>query len=105
MITIIQGESYPINVTINYGGKPLTPEKVADIMICLGNVRKKYSDDTLDFNESTNKWVFYPTQDETLGIPPGFHKIWIHIKAKDGVVQKVEGAIVSIKESCCKEKI
>lgn len=105
MITIIQGESFPILITLKKGGKILVPNDLSDLMICVGNIRKKLSEETLRFNETSEKWEFYPTQEETLAVSPSVHQMIVSLKYPDGRIRKSVGPSINIQECRCKEEI
>ena len=105
MITIIQGESFPIPVMLQKNGEPIGPDSVTDCLICVAEIHKKHSDGTLAWNEERQMWNFFPAQSETYSAEPGFYNMQIQIKHKDGTVQKVVGPYVNIQESPCKEKL
>ena len=101
MITIIQGESFPILISLKNGKEPLKPKDVADLMVCLDTISKKHSDGDIKFIEESEKWEFFPTQEDTKNTTPGFHSLWVTIKYAGGIVRKLEGQRISVKESKC----
>lgn len=105
MITIIQGESYPIPVVLQKGTKNLGPEDVADVQICIAGIHQKYAKGELTYDDTHQRWVFFPTQDDTLAAEPGITAMQVQIKYKDGQIRKIAGPYVSIQGSPCKEKV
>ena len=105
MIKIIQGESFPITVGINRLDKPLTPDNVADVAVCVGGIEKKHSNGSLPYDPGKDRWIFLPLQDETRRAMRGLYPMWITIKHSDGTIRKYEGSKVQIIECDCKVEL
>lgn len=103
MLTIIQGESFPIYIALMQDDSPLTPDMIENLKICLGSLKKKLSDGGVTFDETTQRWCVFPTQEETLEMPVGPNNVCCHIKYPDGSVisKNLDGILV--KAGCCKE--
>ena len=102
MTTIIQGESFPILIRLKKsGGASLTPDDIADLMICLDTVSKQYSKGQVTFQEQKGGFEFCPSQEDTAAMNPGFHAVWCSIKYCDGIVKKVEGETVKVQRGHC----
>ena len=72
MIVIIQGESYPIPVLIQYKAEDLTmqpvaPEHVNKVEMTFGTIKKYYPGD-ITYDEDTKMFNFPLTQNETLSL-------------------------------------
>lgn len=105
MITIIQGESFPIPVLLQKGSKNLGPQDVEDLQIGVAGIHKKYSTAGLRYDDASGRWIFHPSQDDTLGAAAGIHALQVQIKYAGGTVRKIAGPYVTIQESQFKEKI
>lgn len=91
-MTIMQGDSYPIYIELVQDGKRLTPEMVADVEVCVGNkLRKLYTEDEVFFEDSTNRWYIYPTQEETMELPVDEHTVIARIRYKNVGKDEVVG--------------
>lgn len=101
MITIIQGESFPIRIALKNGQGVLKPANVADLMICLGSVTKKYSKNEVTYKEISERWEFFPSQEETATMPMGYHTLWCTVKYQNGTIRKIAGETILIQEGCC----
>lgn len=104
MITIRQGDSYPIFITLNQDGYVLTPEIVQDIKVCIGeSFHKTYSEGGLQFDPSRNQWYIWPTQEETLAMEEGRSTVCCHIKYHNGSVIAKDIDRVNVTPGCCEE--
>ena len=63
-MAIYQADQYMIPFSIRHKKDIVTPEMVSDITIVLGELVKKYSDETLSFSDG--KWLFPLTREETI---------------------------------------
>ena len=64
---IIQGDSYPIPITITQDGIVVTPEIVEDVEITVGSgIRKLHSAGEIRFEDDT--WYLLMTQQETFSL-------------------------------------
>ena len=105
MITIIQGESFKIPVILQKGTQKLGPNDVADVQICVAGIHKKYAKGGLTYDSTNQRWIFFPSQDDTLAAEPGITAMQVQIKYKDGQIRKIIGPYISVQESQCKERI
>lgn len=101
MITIRQGESMPRRVRIRQDGVILVPDMVADIKVCFGDLRFKMSEQTLIYEEDA--WRFWPTQEQTMSMTPGYSMASIHIKYSDGAILIRDVEKIYVQESRCAE--
>ena len=103
MVTITQGESYPIYITLRQDGRILTPELVADVKICIGNFHKTLSEGGVQFDAENQRWWIKPTQEETMSIPAASYMATAHVAYADGTVLITPLDYVMIRGSCCGE--
>lgn len=54
-MNVVQGDSYLVPIRIKYQGNYITPEDIDDVRIQIGYSLKSYSDNQLEFDESTNE--------------------------------------------------
>ena len=99
MIVFTQGESFPVSVGLRskQTGGELTPDQVADLALCVGEIEKRYSTGTLRFDTEKGKYVFHPSQEETKKLKPGFYTLWVSIENTNGHVRKFKGPWVQIR--------
>lgn len=64
-MTIYQADEYVIPFTIKHNNEVLTPSRVYDVSIVIGDIKKTYSDSSLGFDTSTNQWLFYISKEQT----------------------------------------
>ena len=84
MITIFQGESYPIVMAITLNGEPLTPEQVKAVEVSVGDfLTLNSTDGQVGFDEESRKWFFLPSQEQTMRLPPGYHRVQGRVKYKN----------------------
>ena len=106
---IMQGDSYPIYIELVQDCERLTPEMVADMEVCVGDVlRKLYTKGEVLFEEETNRWYIYPTQNETMELPVGEHPVIARIRYKNIGNDEVVGVnlgTISVNDSTSEEVI
>ena len=96
VITIMQGDSWPIYMNLTQSGKTLTPDLIDDLEICVGdNWRFSYEEGTALFDEKTKRWYIWPTQNDTFSMEPGSYKPQIRAKYKNQKQVYVKGQIAS----------
>lgn len=79
MITITQGESWPIFLLLRQDGVLLTPDMLQDLEVHIGdNYRKLYSDGGVKFDAEMGKWYIFPTVEETAAMEEGTYKVCCH---------------------------
>ena len=66
---IMRGDAYPVPLDLKQDGYVLTPDKVDDIEITVGNViTRKISSGGVFYNSDTQLWYIRLTQEETLAM-------------------------------------
>lgn len=92
-VTMMQGDSYNIPVSLKLNGNVLTPQDVSEIEICIGeNLRKTLSGGTVGYDETTQEWFFRPTQEETLALTANeSYQIIARVKFQNGKWSDVIG--------------
>jgi len=94
-VTIMQGDSYAIFMNLTQNGFVLTPDMINDLEVCVGaNLRLSYSDDSVWFDDSTQRWYIWPTQEQTFGLEPGIHKVEIRVKYRNQNTTNVKGYVI-----------
>lgn len=84
VITIKQGDSYPIFMKLTVNGSVLSSDLVDDLEIYVGeDLRLSYADGDAKFDESSNRWYIWPTQEQTFALEEGIHKVDIRPKFKN----------------------
>ena len=87
---MMQGDSYPILFTITMNGSiNITPDMVAELEICVGGedevaVRKTFSSESVWYDSVENKWIFWPSQQETLDMDPGDYDVTARLRFGEG---------------------
>ena len=106
MITIKQGESYPIYFTLKVDDMILIPDMIQEIKICIGDFHKTYSSGGVRFDEQTQEWWIWPSQEETLAMSADRVNVCAHVKCQNGAVY-IEGLgrLEVCDPGCCKEAI
>ena len=103
MITIKQGESYPIYITLKQDGMILTPDLIQDLKICIGDFHKTYRSGGVRFDEQAQQWWIHPSQEDTLSMQAGSEKICAHVKYHSGAVYILELGRANVLPGCCGE--
>lgn len=99
---MMQGDSYMLGISIlNNAGMPVTPADVADVEITIGDLKKKYSDAAISFNNGV--WMFPLSQEETFGCMPAAPKAQVRVKWANGIVEGKPLYGIRIHESISKE--
>ena len=81
MTTIMQGDSYPIPITLHQDGVILKPFMIEDLEVCVGdNLRKTFLSNGVFFNEETMQWTFRLSQQDTFSMDEGVHDVYVRIK-------------------------
>lgn len=102
MITIRQGESYPIFVNLTQDGSILTPDLITDMKLCIGDsFHKTYQSGGLAFDKASQRWYIKLTQDETMAMTVGVMVLCCHIKYPDESVIIKDIDMVCITGGCC----
>lgn len=78
-MVIMQGDSYPIEITLKLNGSVLTPDMIDEIEICVGSgIRKLYTNGEVVYKDG--QWYFRLTQEETLGMDEGSFEVISRVK-------------------------
>jgi len=101
-MTIRRGESYPIYISLKQDGVILTPDMIAGLKVCLGDLHKTYGSG-VGFDEQTMQWWIHPTQAETLAMQKGQSEVCAHVKYHNGSLYIVDLGKVNVKSGCCEE--
>jgi hypothetical protein len=94
-VRMMQGDSYAIFVDLKADGSALTPDKVSDIEITVGDsFRKLYSSGEVGYDATMLQWYFLPTQEDTLAMEPNAYEVQIRVKFPNGQYSAVKGVSV-----------
>lgn len=95
MITLMQGDSYPIYIELRNNNSILEPHMVDDVEICVSDqLRKVYSEDGVGYDSERQKWYIRPGQKETLEMSDGIHEVIARVKYRNQPQADVKGIIV-----------
>ena len=94
-MAIFQGDQYSIPFEIAESNAIVTPENVDDVRIVIGNMERRYSDNTLSFAEG--KWLFPLYSSETACLC-GHIRGQVEITHGDNISHS-ETFCISVKES------
>ena len=88
-MSIMQGDQVVIAILLeDEEGNPITPEDVSEVVITLGEVSRKMTDEeypvTYDAEEAV--WLFTVTQADTLGMVMGITSLEARVKFVNGSV-------------------
>ena len=84
MITIKQGDSVAIFIELTVDGQVLTPDLLDDLEVYIGeDLGYYFRDGGLKFDDSTQRWYIWPTQEDTFSLNPGTYKVEIRPKYRD----------------------
>ena len=102
---MMQGDSYGIPIVLRDkdSGVVIRPEDVLDIEVAYGHIIKYHSKEEVVFDEDSQNWVFFVTQEETFGLPVSQVKIIVRIHWPNGYVQGIEAGEEDVKGSTSKE--
>ena len=99
---MMQGDAYMLGISIlNNAGMPVTPADITDVEITIGDLKKKYSDAGISFNNGV--WMFPLSQKETFGCMPAAPKAQVRVKWANGIVEGKQLYGIRIHESISKE--
>lgn len=95
VVKMMQGDSYAIFVDLKVDGKVMTPDKVSDVEITVGeSFRKLYSSGEVGYESSMQQWYFLPTQEETFAMEPGAYDVQLRLKLPNEQYSPVKGISV-----------
>ena len=83
-ITIKQGDSVAIFLDLTVNGQTLTPDMVDDLEVYVGeDLGYYYRNGGVKFDNATQRWYIWPTQEETFNLDEGSYKVEIRPKYRD----------------------
>jgi len=89
---IMQGDEYPITVSLSQDGQVLIPDMVADLEITVADkLRYLFSRSTIGFDTAQNLWWFRPTQKETISLEPDGCAVIARVKYYGNIDFDVKG--------------
>lgn len=92
---IMQGDSYPVYITLTQDGQPLTPNMLYELEVCVStHLRKLYTTGEVLYDSENSRWYIRLTQEETLGLPTGVHSVICRIKYLSTDEADVKGVCV-----------
>lgn len=103
-LQIKQGDAYPILFTLyDQDGNIIGPDVCDDIVICIGDIKKRYSEDQINYSLEENSWVFPLQQIDSYHLLPGIAVVEVVIKFKNNEI--VNQQLNSIKVIPSKYKV
>lgn len=85
-VKMMQGDSYVVFIQLTMNGTTLTPDMVADVEICVGDVlRKTWSGGGVGYDTMTQQWYIRPTQEETLAMEVESYGVIARVKFGEDV--------------------
>lgn len=105
--TIMQGDSYPIYITLTYNGDDLDLTEVEKIQFKIGDLVKYYNSDgtgEVEFDENEGAFIFQVTQKDTLSFE-GSQEYQARVKFVDSKVVGVIGGHIPIQFSETEDEI
>lgn len=92
MITLMQGDSYPLFIELKQNQIKLEPNMVDDVEICVSDqLRKAYSEAGVGYDSEIQKWYIRPSQKETLAMAEGVHNVIARVKYRNQPQADVKG--------------
>lgn len=64
-ITMMQGDSWPLEMRLLYNGQSLSPETVEVLELSVDGLTKSWPDGGVLYNEDKGVFAFWPTQEES----------------------------------------
>lgn len=87
--TITQGESYAFFVDLTLNDTVLTPDMVDELVCHIGeSLSFSLSEGRMSFDDASQRWYFWPTQEETLSLPSSEYDVIAHIELKNNSQNK-----------------
>lgn len=82
-IKMMQGDSWPIFISLKSGNTVITPDLVDDMEVSLGeSLRYTMSGGTVRYDVETLRWYILPTQEDTLGLDVEVYEVIARVKFK-----------------------
>lgn len=95
VVKMMQGDSFAIFLDLKADGKVLTPDKVSDVEVTVGeSFRKLYTSGEVGYETSMLQWFFLPTQEDTLAMEPNAYEVQVRVKFPNGQYSAVKGLTV-----------
>ena len=97
-IQIMQGDSRAIFINFTVNGSTLTPDMLDELEIFIGEeLRLAYTEGSVNFDTSRNKWYIWPTQEQTFNLDEGSHKVEVRVKFHNQNTTNVKGYTIDDK--------
>lgn len=94
-IKLMQGDSRAVYFTLEQSGAELTPNKVSEVEITVGeSFRKLYSSGGVGWDKQRRQWYIFPTQEETLAMEPDGYEVQARFKYPNGDFSPVKGLTI-----------
>ena len=105
VFVMAQGDSYPIPIDLEQDGTDLTPDMIAEVEVCVGESRRYLaSQGTVTYDPQLPGWYIRPSQQETISMKPGAHKVTVRVKylntPEADVKADFAGKLVILKTNC-----
>ena len=101
-ISMMQGDSWPLEIRIKFSGKPLDVSAVDTVEISIDELIKTWPKGGVNYDEKKGVFSIWPTQEESFKMR-GRNRVQARVKFNDGSVIGLDFGAVDIKESLSKE--
>lgn len=102
-ISMMQGDSWPLEIKITLGGEPLNTSTVEIVEISIDELTKTWPNGGVSYKPDKGVFTIWPTQEESFKMR-GRKRVQARVKLKDsGSVIGLDFGTVDIKESLSKE--
>lgn len=102
-ISMMQGDSWPLEIKIKFGGEPIDTSTVELVEISIDELVKKWPDGGVEYSEEKRVFAICPTQEESFNMR-GQKRLQARVKLKEsGAVVGIDFGTVEITESLSKE--
>lgn len=84
---IRQGDAYSIFFCVkDTDGEIITPQEASDLAIVIGDIAKKYSSETIEFDTLLQSWAYKLTQENSYDLKDGLAPVQLWVNYIDGKV-------------------
>ncbi len=103
-LVIMQGDQYALPVELlDADDTPLSPEKLSDVEIVVGSMRKTLSGGEIKYSEELAAYLFPLTQAETFALRDHQHPAQVRVKSNSGEVVGHKLGSITVVPSTSKE--
>lgn len=102
MEKIMQGDEYSIPFVIETASGTATPDIFSDLEIVIGNMRKTLSDGQIKYDDTSKRFLFPLTQEETFSLSTAPQKVQLRCKTQNGEVIGQSLGVINVAASISK---